>query len=518
MSGLSIDSRSAPRLPARYRLTGHIANGGMAAVWAADDLTLGRRVAIKVLASHLAEDPRNAKRFEREARAAARVSNHPHVVTIYDVDESEGRSFIVMELLAGGSVADAIRAAGPGRVDRGEALAWLRDAASALDAAHAEGIVHRDVKPANLLLSERRRAFVADFGIARMVTEVTMTSTGEMLGTAAYLSPEQALGEPASAASDRYALAVVAYELLTGTRPFTGEHFAAQARQHVETLPPEASSRAADLPPGMDPVLARGLAKEPDARWPTAGALVDALCEASGSAPEVVPADPTEATIRIAPRPPGPVAGPGPVPERRGGRFALLALAAVAAVIALVAVLSGGSDDKKPASSHRRARRAPSGSKGSRPASAPVTKPAPATKPASTPAPPPAPGSPGAAALQARGHALVASDPTGAVTVLRQAVTASGGTVASCRTPSTAACQTYAYALFDLGHALRLAGQPAAAIPILNQRAQIRDQTGTVLGELALARQAAAGGAPSAAPPRGKPGKGVGKAKGKKGD
>lgn len=493
MSGLSIDSRSAPRLPPRYRLTGHIANGGMAAVWAADDLTLGRRVAIKVLASHLAEDPRNAQRFEREARAAARVSNHPHVVTIYDVDESDGRSFIVMELVSGGSVADAIRAVAPARVQREEALTWLRDAASALDTAHAEGIVHRDIKPANLLLNEHRRALVADFGIARLGTDATMTSTGELLGTAAYLSPEQALGEPATAASDRYALAVVAYELLTGTRPFRGEHFAAQARQHVETAPPAASGAAPDLPAAVDPVLERGLAKDPGARWPSAGAFVEALGRAAGSAPvALAAADPTEATVRLAPR--GVAPATGPLSTGRGGRVALLALAGVAALIALVAVLSGGDDSKKPSASRPRAPRTARAKK--------EPTPQPKLKPLTAPAAP----SPGAAALQTRGHALLARDPAAAVPLLRQAATASGGSIATCRAPSTPACLTYAYSLFDLGQALRLSGQPGAAIPVLEQREQIQNQTETVLAELALARRAA-GGAPSTAGPAGKPGK-----------
>ncbi len=506
MSGLSIDSRSAPRLPPRYRLTGHIANGGMAAVWAADDLTLGRRVAIKVLASHLAEDPRNAKRFEREARAAARVSNHPHVVTIYDVDESEGRSFIVMELVSGGSVADAIRAVAPGRVGRDEALTWLRDAASALDAAHAEGIVHRDIKPANLLLNEPRRALVADFGIARLGTDATMTSTGELLGTAAYLSPEQALGEPATAASDRYALAVVAYELLTGSRPFKGEHFAAQARQHVETSPPAASTAAPDLAVAVDQVLERGLAKNPGARWPTAGAFVAALSRAADTAP--VPDDPTEATVRIAPPPSAPLEDS--TPTGRGRRVALLTLAGVAALIALVAVLSGGDDTKKPSASRPQAPQTASAKKES---TAPQPKPKPQTAPAAP--------SPGAAALQTRGHALLGSNPAAAVPLLRQAVKASGESVASCRTPTTQACLTYAYSLFDLGQALRLSGQPGAAIAVLERRAQIQNQEGTVINELALAQRAAGGGSTSPAPPPGKPGNGLGRGgqkKTKKGD
>jgi serine/threonine protein kinase len=188
------------RLPARYRLVGFIASGGMAGVWEAEDTKLGRRVAVKVLAEHLAEDPVNARRFEREARAAARVSSHPHVVTIYDVGEHDGRSFIVMERLTGGTVANALH---EGRVPRERALTWLRDAAAAIDAAHEQGIIPRDVKPGNLLRDENERVRVADFGIARLASEATVTQTGQLLGTAAYLSPEQILGEPTTPASAR---------------------------------------------------------------------------------------------------------------------------------------------------------------------------------------------------------------------------------------------------------------------------------------------------------------------------
>ena len=250
----------------------------MAAVWEAHDELLGRSVAVKVLASNLSEDERARKRFQREARAAAGLSSHPHVVTIYDVGEHAGRVFMVMELMRGGSVADRLR---EGRhFSDDTALRWLREAAAALDAAHDAGVVHRDVKPANLLLDDRDRLAIADFGIARLAFEDQLTATGQVLGTAAYISPEQAVGEPATAASDRYALAVVAFELLCGSKPFEAENFAAQARAHVEDDPPPASSRDRDLPTGVDEVLDRGLAKDPGERWESAGAMVRALDDA----------------------------------------------------------------------------------------------------------------------------------------------------------------------------------------------------------------------------------------------
>src|SRR3954465_2886215 len=197
------------RLPDRYRVARRIAAGGMATVYACEDLTLGRLVAVKVLAPPFAADGDPAARFQREGRAAARVSDHPHVVTIYDIGEFEDTAFIVMEYFPGGTVADRQRADDP--IPHPTALRWIDEAASALDHAHRAGIVHRDVKPANLLLDANGRVAVADFGIARMASEAGVTSTGVVLGTAAYLSPEQALGQPATAASDRYALAVVAY-------------------------------------------------------------------------------------------------------------------------------------------------------------------------------------------------------------------------------------------------------------------------------------------------------------------
>ena len=255
-------------LPDRYRVKRHLANGGMASVWCADDLELDRSVAIKVLAERFAHDAEALRRFKREARAAARVGTHPQVVTVYDVDvtpadaDGPGRAFIVMEYLAGGTVADAIR---HDDIRRQEAIRWLREAGSALDHAHAAGIVHRDIKPANFLLDRSRVLHVADFGIARLTSEETITSPDQLFGTAAYLSPEQALGHEATSASDRYALAVVAFELLVGERPFHSPHFSAQARQHIETPPPAASERNRLVPPAVDPVFAAGAGQGPAA-------------------------------------------------------------------------------------------------------------------------------------------------------------------------------------------------------------------------------------------------------------
>src|SRR3954452_17601830 len=250
-------------LPSRYRVVRHIANGGMASVWAAEDSLLERLVAVKGLAPGFAADPTARRRVTREARAAARVSDHPHVATIFDIGESVDevpQAFIVMEHLAGGTVADRLRRGEPLPVPT--ALRWLREAASALDTAHAADIVHRDVKPGNLLLDERGRLAVGDFGIASSAGDTEVTQAGQVLGTAAYLSPEQARGRPATPASDRYSLAVVAYELLCGKRPFDGDTPVAQARAHVEVDPPTPTGpceAAADI-------LTRGLSKNPAER------------------------------------------------------------------------------------------------------------------------------------------------------------------------------------------------------------------------------------------------------------
>ncbi|MDX6677201.1 MAG: eukaryotic-like serine/threonine-protein kinase [Solirubrobacteraceae bacterium] len=290
-------------LPERYRVARHIASGGMASVWEAEDLLLGRVVAVKVLAAQYAADPAARARFQREARTAAQVSDQSHVVTIYDIGEHADDAFIVMEYFAGGTVADRLRAARKDAepIAHETALRWLSQAAAGLDVAHAAGIVHRDVKPANLLLDAQGRLAVADFGIARLADDTQMTQTGQVLGTAAYISPEQAMGQPATAASDRYALAVVAYELLTGSRPFRGGPPTAQALAHAESDPPRPSQASPDLPRAVDAVLLRGLAKDPDERPATATEFVAAI-ERALEPP--APVDPTRAFAAVEPTKP----------------------------------------------------------------------------------------------------------------------------------------------------------------------------------------------------------------------
>ncbi len=305
-------------LPERYRVARHIASGGMASVWEVEDLLLGRIVAVKVLGAQFSSDKVARARFQREARTAAQVAAHPNVVTIYDIGEHGDDAFIVMEHFSGGTVADRLRAArDTGRpVDRATALGWLRDAAAGLDAAHAAGVVHRDVKPANLLLDAQDRLAVADFGIARLADDTHVTQAGQVLGTAAYLSPEQATGFPATDASDRYALAVVAYELLSGARPFDAATPAAQMLQHAEARPPRASDAAPQLSAAADAVLIRALSKDPAQRPRTATGFVDeldgALAEGGGEKIETTRAMPAPVVA------PAPVAAAPPPRPRRG--------------------------------------------------------------------------------------------------------------------------------------------------------------------------------------------------------
>ena len=261
-------------LPPRYRDPQHLARGGMGDVYRATDTQLGRTVAIKVLADRYADDESVRERFKREALAAARLSGSPNIVTIFDVGELDGHPYIVMELLEGGTLEDRLKAGGA--QDPADVLRWLDQAASALDSAHAAGVVHRDVKPGNLLLNSRGEVSVADFGIASAVGLDSMTMTGTVLGTAGYLSPEQATGERATPASDRYGLGVVAYELLTGERPFASDSATAEAAAHVHAPIPYPSQHG-DVPPELDPVLRRALAKDPGERYPSSADFVAAL-------------------------------------------------------------------------------------------------------------------------------------------------------------------------------------------------------------------------------------------------
>ena len=255
----------------QYRLLEEIGRGGMAVVYKAYQPTLDRYVAIKVLPHQFTFDREFVERFLREARAAARL-NHPHIVTIHDVGEANGTYFIVMEYLEGPSLADLLRQ--QGALPPQQAAQIVAQVASALDYAHGQGFVHRDVKPSNVLLGAGGMAKLTDFGIVRAAEGTRLTQTGTLLGTPEYMSPEHIRGRGVDARSDIYSLGVVAYEMLTGRVPFSGDTMAV-LHAHVYE-PPDLSV----LPAGIGPVVERALAKEPEERFESAGTFAQALGQA----------------------------------------------------------------------------------------------------------------------------------------------------------------------------------------------------------------------------------------------
>ncbi|MGY2130484.1 protein kinase domain-containing protein [Blastococcus sp. SYSU DS0617] len=261
----------------RYRLGALIAGGGMGQVWRGRDTLLDRPVAVKVLRDQFAADPAFRTRFRAEAQHAATLT-HPHIAAVFDYGELPGSpgtppvAYLVMELVEGESLADVLRR--EGHLDVSRTLDVLRQAADGLGAAHAAGVVHRDIKPANLLVGRDGRVKLTDFGIARSAASVAITATGQVLGTAHYLSPEQASGRPASPASDVYALGAVGYECLTGRRAFEGESAVQiavmQIREQPDPLP-------AAVPPAVRALVERAMAKDPAVRFPDGAALRDGV-------------------------------------------------------------------------------------------------------------------------------------------------------------------------------------------------------------------------------------------------
>src|SRR3954449_798854 len=260
----------------RYKLDRRLGVGGMATVQLAFDTRLERNVAVKLLAEHLAEDASFVSRFRREALAAARLV-HPNIVQVFDfgTDRHSGRQFIVMEYVDGNSCAELLR-------DRGamaprDAVDILTQACRGLDYAHRNGVVHRDVKPGNLLVNTDGVVKLADFGIAKAAEQSDITKVGSVLGTAAYLSPEQARGEPAGPASDIFALGVVSYQLLAGRLPYEAASLTDLARLQETSPPPRLSDEVRDVPPTLAAAVLRALSGDPAARYPDAAAMEKAL-------------------------------------------------------------------------------------------------------------------------------------------------------------------------------------------------------------------------------------------------
>ncbi|MEU9505642.1 serine/threonine-protein kinase [Micromonospora sp. NPDC048170] len=310
----------------RYRLDERIASGGMGDVWRGTDQVLGRTVAVKSLLPALLDDPDFAERFRGEARTMATI-NHPGVVDVYDYGNDQQIAFLVMEYVEGDALSATL--ARVGRLTPARTMALVAQAADALHAAHVKGIVHRDVKPGNLLVRPNGTLVLTDFGIARSELVAQLTAAGSVLGTASYISPEQATGGVATPASDVYALGVVAYQCLAGRRPFEGENPLEIAMRHVRETP---RPLPGDIPPQVRTVVERALAKDPGARWPSAAALAGVArqlksqlsqqARATGQPISAAPASPAAPPGRAQVPPPRPPVSPHrpPIPTAQPPR------------------------------------------------------------------------------------------------------------------------------------------------------------------------------------------------------
>ena len=256
-------------LSGRYRLDAQIGAGGMSTVYRAFDATLERRVAVKLMHRHIASDSDQLERFRREARSVAQLS-HPHIVGVIDAGEDDGRPYIVFEYVEGETLKDRIRRAGRLPID--EAVAYAIEISRALECAHGQGIVHRDIKPQNVLIDEEGSAKVTDFGIARSLHEEGLTADGRVLGTTDYVSPEQALGRPVTGQSDIYSLGIVLFEMLTGDVPFQGENQVAVAMRHVREDIPDVQVRRPEVSASLAATLDRMTDKDLGHRYPDATA------------------------------------------------------------------------------------------------------------------------------------------------------------------------------------------------------------------------------------------------------
>lgn len=297
----------------RYRIERLLGEGGMSRVYEATDLRLGRTVAIKVVRDELRGDAEFAQRFTREARTAASLS-HPNIVNIFDAGQDGDLTFIVMELVDGRPLREYIDSDAPFEVT--DVVTLLDQLCDALDYAHSRGVVHRDVKPENVLITSRGQVKVGDFGLARSFgNEATLTGAGTVMGSAYYMSPEQAQGQPAGEPSDVYAAGIIAFEMLTGRRPFTGDSAVAVAVKHVETAPPRATRFNPRLPKAIDSVLLKALIKNPSQRYASAMELADAV--ATVAQPQAAAVAPAAVAL------PDPLGATMPMPVVRAGATAI---------------------------------------------------------------------------------------------------------------------------------------------------------------------------------------------------
>ena len=289
-----MDSLDNPTVVAGYRIDGTLGEGGMGTVYRATQLSLERVVALKVLTAELSADPAFRERFRREGLLQAAL-DHPHIVTVYEAGETDNRLFLAMRMVEGPTLKDLILRR---QLDDRRALRLLTQVAEALDAAHAKGLIHRDVKPQNVLVGAGDHAYLADFGLTKGNDDAAMTETGQFVGTIDYISPEQARGERATARSDVYALTAVLCECLTGQVPFERATEERALLAHLTEPPPRLSEMRSDLPAAMDEVIAQGMAKDPEDRPASAGELMLQARRALGAMPAESAAPPaaTDAT------------------------------------------------------------------------------------------------------------------------------------------------------------------------------------------------------------------------------
>ncbi len=373
---------NAPEIAGRYRLERRLGYGGMSTVHLALDLRLERQVAVKLLAEHLAEDPAFVSRFQREAQAAARLV-HPNIVQIFDsgLDERSGQHFIVMEYIEGHSCAEILR--DHGWVEVPEAVSIIEQACEGLHYAHRHGVVHRDVKPGNLLRSREGQVKLADFGIAKATEQSSITQVGSVLGTAAYLAPEQARGEEAGPSADIYALGVVSYQLISGRLPYEATSLTELALKQQQEEPARLDTIVAAVSPELGEAVAIALALDPSERFRNAREMAGAILDGGHGMPLQAhltapsgarTSQPTQATSLLKPqtgrrqpprdrgaaaatRPPAqtltprapqrdyrppesaPVAAEAPPKNRRGRRMLTAVLALLAVAVAAIAIV-----------------------------------------------------------------------------------------------------------------------------------------------------------------------------------
>src|SRR5947209_12663719 len=277
---------------AGYRIDGVLGEGAMSVVYRATQLSLNRVVALKLLSKELSEDLGFRQRFEREGRVQAALENQ-HVITVFEAGHSEHGLFLAMRLVEGPTLKHLSLA---GELTPRRSVRLLAQVAQALDEAHAAGLIHRDVKPQNILIARGDHAYLADFGLIKAPSDDPLTQTGQFIGTIDYVSPEQVQGDPATGASDTYALAGVLFECLTGRVPFAHPNDAATLYAHVTAPPPRVTELQADLPVTLDEVIARGMAKDPAVR-PSATELMRSAARAFGSRPFEMFA-PTQYSVR----------------------------------------------------------------------------------------------------------------------------------------------------------------------------------------------------------------------------